>query len=125
MAVPKWKILYDEHCNLCLSSVRFVRKRDSEKRFEFVGLASEVGTKIRKDLKIKTELDSIILTDGMVYYTQSEAVWRITERLSFPWNLGKWLKLFPRKWGSVFYRFVARNRFRWFGKSACKAGCEV
>jgi predicted DCC family thiol-disulfide oxidoreductase YuxK len=49
-------------------------------------------------------------------YRRSTAVLRIARGLGFPWNLATVFLIVPRPIRDAVYRWVARNRYRWFGK---------
>jgi predicted DCC family thiol-disulfide oxidoreductase YuxK len=61
-------------------------------------------------------------TDGISrVYLRSEAIWRTCAELGGPWRRLAWLRWLPRVLSDVFYRFFARNRYRWFGRlEACR-----
>lgn len=61
--------------------------------------------------------DSIIFLDGEKAFTHSNAALRIAGNLRFPWNVLAVFRIVPRPIRDWFYRFIARNRYRWFGKS--------
>ena len=47
---------------------------------------------------------------------KSEAVLRIVESLGGGWHLARPLRLVPQTLRDRVYDFVAKNRYRWFGK---------
>lgn len=109
-------ILFDGFCNLCDRSVRFIIRHDSKRQFRFVALQSEAGIYIKKHLKIPPETDSVILVENGLLYFQSEAFLRIAKRMRFPWNLAVAGWIVPRFLRDHLYKWIARNRFKWFGK---------
>jgi predicted DCC family thiol-disulfide oxidoreductase YuxK len=114
-------ILFDGVCNLCNGSIQFVIKHDKESKFLFASLQSEKGQEILKHLGLKTDnFDSFILLDKGEIYTKSSGV------LKEAAILGGWFKIFtifylvPTFIRDLFYSFVAKNRYRFFGKKdAC------
>ena len=53
-------------------------------------------------------------------YTRSTAALRIARRLRFPWPLLYAFIIVPRPLRDLIYDFIARHRYRWFGKrDAC------
>ena len=114
-------IFFDGVCGLCNAWVDFVIARDRHARFRFSPLQGETA---RDWLQMtpETSLDSVALVDAAGIHRKSEAVWRILSQLGGVWRpLGCLLRLIPcplRNWG---YDFVARHRYRWFGKKeACR-----
>lgn len=111
-------ILFDGVCNLCNGFVQFVINRDPTGRFRFAALQSEAGKALlaTHGIAVPAEPESIVLVaDGRVY-THSAAVLRILRGLSGGWPLLSFGRVLPRFLRDAAYRFVARNRYRWFGR---------
>ena len=118
LANDKKIILFDGVCNLCNSAVQFLIKRDKKDAFRFVSLQSELGKSILENLKINTfDLDSIILyeSDGTYFY-KSDAVIEIARILEGWFYILIIFKILPLKIRNQLYDFVAKNRYKWFGK---------
>ena len=49
-------------------------------------------------------------------YSHADAVLRIARALGGPWRLLLAGYVLPRAWRDAAYRFVARHRYRWFGR---------
>ena len=111
-------ILFDGLCNLCNSSVQYLIKRDSKDIFRFVSLQSELGKELLSKLPIAIQkTDSIILYESeAVFYFKSQAVFQIIKSLGGLFNLLLIFKLLPYSICDVFYDYIAKNRYQWFGK---------
>ncbi|ASA19548.1 thiol-disulfide oxidoreductase DCC family protein [Paenibacillus donghaensis] len=110
-------VLIDGVCHLCQGVVRFIIPRDPEARFLFASLQSEaVQALLPADGLTSGPLSTVVLLENGVQYTQSAAVLRIARRLRFPWPLAYLFIAVPRIVRDALYRYVARNRYRWFGK---------
>ncbi|WP_138433941.1 thiol-disulfide oxidoreductase DCC family protein [Winogradskyella algicola] len=123
--VPKNKqlILFDGVCNLCNSSVLYVIKRDTKNKFLFAPLQSDIGKSITSQFKIDTnKVDSILLynpSEQKVYH-KSTAALHVAKQLSFPTKLMAIFFLVPTFIRNWVYDFVAKNRYKWYGKKdAC------
>lgn len=115
-------ILFDGVCKLCNGTVDFILKRDRKKQFRFVALQLEAGEAMKDHFGVPEKIDSVILIhQGMVFY-ESEAVLKIAQILPFPWRLAVVLKIIPLKIRNRLYRWIALNRYRWFGK---KPACRI
>ena len=115
-------ILFDGVCNLCNRSVQFVIKRDQDDVFRFAALQSEIGQKLVRERGLDTSTtDSIILIEpGIAYYTKSDAALQIGRKLKGYRTLSTVLNLIPSGLRNIVYDFVARNRYKWYGKrDAC------
>ena len=113
-------ILFDGVCNLCNGSVRFVLARDRQRRFRFASLQSAAAAQLLAGRPPGAIGDSIVLVEGERIYQQSTAVLRILRGLGAGWRLLYALIVVPRPLRDAVYRWVARNRYRWFGRTeAC------
>jgi len=122
---PQYPILlYDGVCNLCNASVRFVIRHDRCGCFLFASQQSPAGQElIRKRLPDVPELSTMILLTEDAVYTQSFAIIEICARLDPPWpRLAPMLRLIPSPLRDALYRFLVRNRYRWFGRTET---CQV
>ena len=124
--LPKDKkiILFDGVCNLCNSSVQFVIKHDKKDSFRFVSLQSDLGQKIIKHIGIDTSaIDSSILYEPEnSYYFKSEAAFRILKDLSGIYKSLLVFSILPNSLLNYLYDYVAKNRYKWFGK---KESCMI
>lgn len=111
-------IFFDGVCNLCQGSVQFIIKRDPHRRFRFAQLQSEAAAEHLKPHGVDpSALDSVVLLQDGRVYTEARAALKIAAGLRFPWPLLGGFRVLPDAVLNPFYRFVARRRYRWFGKS--------
>ena len=116
-------ILFDGVCNLCNGFVQFVIRHDQAGRFRFAALQSPEGQALlaAHGQPLPTPLadpDSVLLVQGGRVYAHSTAVLHIAQGLGWPWRLAGAGWLLPQGWRDALYRYVARNRYRWFGRQA-------
>jgi predicted DCC family thiol-disulfide oxidoreductase YuxK len=118
LPINKKIILFDGVCNLCNSSIQFIVKHDSRDIFRFVSIQSEFGQKIIKHIGIQNQnLDSIILYEpGIAYNYKSAAVFKIAENLDGIIGLFYIFNILPTNFTNLFYDYIAKNRYKWFGK---------
>ncbi|OLN21745.1 thiol-disulfide oxidoreductase [Domibacillus antri] len=109
-------VLFDGECNFCDSSVQFIIKRDAERYFHFASLQSDVGRKLTKEYNVPDDMDSMMLVEDGKAYFKSAAALRISRHLSRRWNMLYALVIVPSPIRDLFYDFIARNRYKWFGK---------
>lgn len=109
-------ILFDGECNFCDQSVQFIIKRDKKALYSFASLQSEVGQQLVNTYQVPANLDSLILIKNNSYYTMSSAALRICRHLSGGWKLFSLLLLIPKPIRNYFYKIIAKNRYKWFGK---------
>ncbi|MBB5276670.1 putative DCC family thiol-disulfide oxidoreductase YuxK [Rhizobium rosettiformans] len=110
-------ILFDAECILCSANAQFVLTHDRKKRFRLAAMQGEVGSGLYRRFGIDpTNPDSIIVVDGDKMLRDSDAVLAIYAGLSWPWKALALFRLVPRVIRDPLYLFVARNRYRIFGK---------
>lgn len=118
--LPKNKkiILFDGVCNLCNASVAFIIKHDKKDVFRFAANQSAVGQEIIKMFEIdSSKTDSIILYDANIgIQVESKAAFSIAKDLEGIYHYLFYLSFLPTAMADFFYRLIAKNRYKWFGK---------
>ncbi|MGY8932839.1 MAG: thiol-disulfide oxidoreductase DCC family protein [Flavobacteriales bacterium] len=116
-------ILFDGVCNLCNSFVNFVIRNDKKEVFKFAPIQSDFGEIALKKHRINSkDTDSIILVDDDNYYIKSSAALYIAKNLSGAYPLLFCFMLVPKFMRNWVYDFVAKNRYKWYGK---KESCMI
>jgi len=111
-------LLIDGHCNMCHGLAKFVVGRDKRAVFRFASLQSELGRRLLKEGAMPEDaLETFVMVDNGKYYTKSTAALRIGRKLGWPWSVAYPAIVVPRFVRDRVYRFVARRRYRWFGRS--------
>ncbi|MEN0050827.1 MAG: thiol-disulfide oxidoreductase DCC family protein [Bacteroidota bacterium] len=110
-------LLFDGVCNLCNGFVQFVIKIDPEGVFQFASLQSETGQQLLKKHNLPSkELKSVVLIHQNIAYTHSDAPLEAARLLGGFWQLFYAFKVLPLGLRNAIYNWIARNRYRWFGK---------
>ncbi|WP_096201564.1 thiol-disulfide oxidoreductase DCC family protein [Bacillus sp. FJAT-45350] len=109
-------VLFDGECHLCNRSVQFIIKRDPKGYFQFTTLQSGVGKELVKKHNLPSTLDSIVVIDNDRYYVKSDGALHICRHLKGGWKSFYLVKLLPHFIRDFFYRIIAMNRYKWFGK---------
>ena len=110
-------IAYDGECMLCSRSIRFLAEHDSKRRLRFVTLQSRLGREMEAAATGET-LNTVVAKKRGKVFTYSDAVLEILKTIGGPWAiLGTLGFVLPRALRDRAYRFIARNRYRWFGKA--------
>jgi len=116
-------ILFDGYCNLCNSSVQFIIKRDPKPLFKFANLESLAAQELQKKFGLDiAQMDSIIYFKEEDIYFRSTAVLLICKELKGLWPLFYGFIIIPRPLRDGIYKWIAKNRYQWFGK---KEECMV
>jgi predicted DCC family thiol-disulfide oxidoreductase YuxK len=110
-------LLFDGHCNLCNAWVNFIVKRDSSSTIRFASLQSRAGNRMLEEHKIDSNyIDSLVLFEEDKVSVSSTAALRILSYLDGWERHLIYRTILPRTFRDLVYRFVAKNRYKWFGR---------
>jgi len=111
-------LLFDGHCNFCNAWVRLIVRRDTAKNILFAPLQSSVGRKMLEENKIDVNYtESLVFFEEERYSVSSTAVLRIYSYLDGWERHLKILTVLPRSLRDALYHFIAKYRYKWFGRS--------
>ena len=112
-------LLFDGVCHLCHRSVQFVLRHERAPWLLFAALQSDTGRALLRDLRLPPEyLDSLVFFDGRQVFTRSEAALRVAGHLRPPWSWARVLLVVPGFLRDPVYAWIARHRYRWFGRGS-------
>jgi predicted DCC family thiol-disulfide oxidoreductase YuxK len=100
-----------------------VLPRDEARNFDFASLQSATGQHwLRHFHKSTAEFDTmLVVTDyrdtSPRLLTKARAALYLAQQLGWPWRLAALARILPSVLLDPIYDFVARNRYRWFGRS--------
>lgn len=112
-------VFYDGHCGLCDRAVRFVLKHDrSGRAFRFAPLqGTTYQSRVPAEQRAKLPDSIVLLTEDGTILTRSDAFVHIFRRLGGGWaTLASALAVIPRPVRDLVYDFIARIRYRVFGR---------
>lgn len=114
-------ILFDAKCVLCSANAQFVLKHDRSGYFRLAPIQGEVGAALCRahGMDPRNPSSLLVVTEAGIRQ-DSDAVLYIYEGLGFPWRMLSAFRLVPPLLRDPIYRWIARNRYRLFGKrDAC------
>jgi predicted DCC family thiol-disulfide oxidoreductase YuxK len=117
-------IVFDGVCMLCSRWVDFVLRRDLYGRYKFAAMQTASG----RALLIEHGIDpddplSFLLLEDKKGYTDTDAIVRILRSFGPGWKfIAVLVSIVPRFVRDPLYRWIARNRYRMFGR---RAACRV
>lgn len=114
--MEKGILLFDSGCKLCNTSIKFVTKGDKHQVIQQMALSSPEGQKIIQDNPFLLHVNSIVFIKDQHVFIESDAIIKIAQQLSFPYKLIAVGKLLPKKWRDRIYKWIAKNRYAWFGR---------
>ncbi|MDX1904619.1 MAG: thiol-disulfide oxidoreductase DCC family protein [Thermonemataceae bacterium] len=110
-------VLFDGVCNLCNATVQFLIVRDKKDQLRFASLQSEFGQKVLEKYHLpQKDFDSFVLLVGDKVYLRSSAALKVSAYLGVFWKVFQIFWLLPKPFRDWVYNFVAKNRYKWFGK---------
>lgn len=115
---PDQILLFDGVCHLCHGAVQFVLKREPHGRIHFASLQSETGKRLLARFGCPETIQSVVFIEDGKLYLKSDALIRVGRNLRGLWPILSFMgMLIPRVVRDSGYDWVARNRYRWMGKS--------
>jgi predicted DCC family thiol-disulfide oxidoreductase YuxK len=107
-------MIFDGVCPLCEGFVVFALKRSA--RIRFASFQSAAGRELAARYGLGNELETMAFIENGLCHLRSDAALRLLRALGAPWSAFYALRVLPRGLRDAAYAFVARNRYRWFGK---------
>jgi predicted DCC family thiol-disulfide oxidoreductase YuxK len=110
-------IVFDAMCVLCAANAQFVLRHDRRRRFRLASMQGPVGAQLYRDHGIDpANPETLILVEGNRVLRDSDAVLAIYAGCGWPWRAAAALRVIPRFLRDPPYRWIARNRYRLFGR---------
>ena len=110
-------LLFDGYCLLCQASVHFILKYERDDSLQFAPLHAEISQKILSEHGLDSNyVDSLVFYNGKDCLVKSDAALMAASYLKFPWSILKFLGVLPKFLRDSVYDWIAKNRYRWFGK---------
>ena len=114
-------IVFDGVCALCSRWVRFLLRFDRAGRYRFAAMQGANGRQLfaAHGLDPDDPLSFLLVENGKAY-TDTDAIMRVLAGLGGIWKLAMLARVLPGPLRDHAYRWLARNRYRWFGRhEAC------
>lgn len=109
-------VLFDGVCNLCCTSVQFIIRNNKKKDLKFASLQSEFGQNQLSKYHLSSEVRTIVFIKNANAYLRSDAALEICAELNGFYPTLKFFKFIPASLRNWIYNWIAKNRYRWFGK---------
>ena len=114
-------VVFDAQCLLCNGWVQFILRHDRAGRIRFASMQGARGRQLLADAGLQVDsLQTLLVVDGARSWQHTAAILRVLHALGWPWRLAWVGWLVPAPLRDALYRWVARNRYRIWGRSdAC------
>lgn len=116
MAEIRKIVFFDGVCGFCNKSVDALVRLDEDEVLRFAPIQGEVAKSVLPEER-RENLDTICYFDGERIFTKTRALLEIGRAVGGGLQLFYPLVLLPDALRDAAYDWVARNRYRWFGKS--------
>jgi len=120
-------VLFDGVCGLCDRTIQMLLEDDRSHVLMFAPLQGSTATEVfTRHPEIKKGPESLIFVQGFGeaserVYVQSEGVLRIFDAIGGIWRVVSWFLFVPPIVRNAVYGWIAKNRYKWFGKfDACQ-----
>lgn len=116
--MKRYIVFIDGVCSLCNGLVKFINRFDNKNIFVFSSLQGETFSFLNQKLMLSNNLDYIILYSEheQKSFTEGKAVEIILKNLKYFKIIGYLISLIPLFLKNFFYKIIAKNRYKIFGK---------
>lgn len=117
VAKPSRLVFYDGECGLCQKSVQWLLNHDSEGRLLFAPLQGTTAADTLSKVPELSGVDSIVFLEDERLYVRSRAIFQIARYLDPGWRWLRHFRVIPAFLTDLGYRFIAKIRYRVWGKA--------
>jgi predicted DCC family thiol-disulfide oxidoreductase YuxK len=111
-------LLYDGTCILCSRGVRYVLQYEKKPLIRFVTIQSREGADLAKAHDIKpTDPATFLFVENGKALKKSTAALAVLKHVGGPARIFSLGAVLPLSLRDAVYNILARNRFKWFGRS--------
>ena len=115
-------IFYDGVCSMCNNFVDIILNADKKKVFRFAPLQGDTAKELLSSIPNNPKNWSMVYLDEHGAHKESDASLEIYRRLGGSWWLLSIFRFVPKTVRDPIYRFIAENRYKFFGK---KESCHI
>jgi predicted DCC family thiol-disulfide oxidoreductase YuxK len=108
--------IFDGVCVLCTTGTRWLMNHDRKGQCHFTSAQSELGRSLYHHYKIDMDGTYLLIVNGRAY-TASRGYIELCGLLGGWWKILRIGLLIPEPLRDWCYALIAKNRYRWFGKT--------
>lgn len=109
--------IFDHVCVLCSGGVSFIMKHDHAAAIAFTPAQGPLGSALARHFGIDWDESYIFIRNGRAF-TRSDGYFEVARALGGWWRAALVFRFIPRPLRDWAYDMIAKNRYRWFGKTA-------
>lgn len=111
--------VFDHVCVLCSGGAAFIMRHDKAAKVSFTSAQGRLGEALCRHYDLDWDESYLFIRNGQPFI-KSTGYFEVARALGGIWQLGLIFRIVPRPVRDCVYDLVARNRYRWFGKTeAC------
>lgn len=114
-------VFFDGVCGLCNTSVDWLLRHDKNQRLLYAPLQGKAASEQLSPERL-SDLDTIVYFRKGKELLRSDAALYVLKDLGGAWKLLFGFIVIPRFIRDGIYKWVSRNRYKWFGK---KEACRI
>ena len=108
--------VFDHHCVLCGTGVGFIMKHDRKRAIAFTSAQEGVGEALCRHYGIDWDESFLFIHEGLPY-VKFDGYFAVARAMGGLWHIPTIFRIVPDFILNPLYDFVARNRYRWFGRT--------
>ncbi|MEM9086311.1 MAG: DCC1-like thiol-disulfide oxidoreductase family protein [Pseudomonadota bacterium] len=114
--VSRSLFVFDHHCVLCSGGVGFIMKHDKCANIAFTSAQEGLGEALCRHYRLDWDESYLFIHEGRPYI-KSTGYFEVARAMGGAWHLARVFQIIPRSIRDWAYDLVARNRYKWFGKT--------
>ena len=120
-AVPTFEdgrplFVFDGVCVLCSSGASWLMRHDRKALINFTPAQGALGQALYRHYDVEMNESYLLVADGRAY-TATRGYIELFRMLGGWWHILRVTVVIPERLRDWFYAVIARNRYRWFGKT--------
>ena len=108
--------VFDGVCVLCSGGAAWLMRFDQKRLVNFTSAQGPLGQALYAHFGLQLDESYLLINEGRAY-TASAGYLKMCKVLGGPWHLLRITGLIPAVLRDWVYAQIARNRYRWFGKT--------
>jgi len=108
--------VFDGVCVLCSGAASFIMRHDKKALINFTPAQAALGRALYIHYGIEMDESYLLIAEGRAY-TASRGYAELSRILGGWWHILRVAALIPERLRDWVYAVIARNRYRWFGKT--------